>query len=160
MRSLTNLHHKHYQATAELNSSTSDLIRVKSSSGMQRWLHLCLTSALISSLILYTSVTSFTLPTKRTQPSTIRRSNDLRPDTKFNRLISQISAVNADKDGIEVEPQPRTVTDTTIISVIATAIALTAFSFQVFGIFPWHAKLQAGFESVKVHMPCLLLLLT
>ena len=124
---------------------------------MHCWLRL--TSALISSLILYTSVTSFTLPTKKTQPSIIRRSNDLGPDNKFNRLISQTSAVNAGKDGIEVEPRP-TVTDTTIISVIATAIALTAFSFQVFGIFPWHAKLQAGFESVKVHMPCLLLLLT
>lgn len=109
-------------------------------------------SALISLLIICTSVTSFTLHTKRTRHFTFRRSSDLRPDNGFNRLISQISIAYAGKDGIEVEPRPRTIADTTIISVIATAVALTAFSFQVFGIFPWHAKLQAGFESVKVHM--------
>lgn len=70
----------------------------------------------------------------------------LAKNNHFDRRITVLK----ESGNSDISKPATSVFDTTVTPVIAAGIAITAFSFQVFGIFPWHARLQTGFESVKV----------
>ena len=47
-------------------------------------------------------------------------------------------------------PAKKSVYDAITTPVLAGTLAVTAISFQIFGIFPWHEMLSEGFETVEV----------
>jgi hypothetical protein len=66
-------------------------------------------------------------------------------------LTKRILNLDAQKGNDVAEVPSRKYFDAISTPFIAGTIGVTAFCFQIFGIFPWHAKLQSGFESVEVN---------
>lgn len=61
-------------------------------------------------------------------------------------------SLNAQKKVQIVEkPAPaKSFFDAITTPVLAGTIGVTAFCFQIFGIFPWHGRISSGFEAVEV----------
>ena len=66
-------------------------------------------------------------------------------------LEQRLPALNAKKENGASEVSSGKYFDAISTPIIAGTVGITAFCFQIFGIFPWHAKLQSGFESVEVN---------
>jgi hypothetical protein len=66
-------------------------------------------------------------------------------------LTKRILKLDAQKGNDVAEVSSRKYFDAISTPFIAGTVGVTAFCFQIFGIFPWHAKLQSGFESVEVN---------
>lgn len=72
------------------------------------------------------------------------------PDkTSINKRILEL---NAEKGNDASEVSSGKYFEAISTPFIAGTVGVTAFCFQIFGIFPWHAKLQSGFESVEVNV--------
>jgi hypothetical protein len=74
--------------------------------------------------------------------------------SQTKEIKCEISILYDGKSEGDVVSPPRSFYDTTTTPTITALIGCTAFLFQIFGIFPWHEKLQTAYESVAVR--CLL----